>query len=627
MQVRPGTDSATSPVLVSEKFVSSTGESLEKKRSLIAPTLETISTSQTKPGADEQTYTTGRCESKSFKESVGLGSLISLVGGSLGILGVLGFIIFLWFGYGQAPEATKATWIWRQLAIRGWMSRAITLAALVLQLIIDTQVAVCTSMIAALLLERCSGSLIANAPTYPVFGEVATGYEASPDAYGFSDTGLKQRGLLPLVGSQNRTSVRQYSGNAMVLNSRAACMRPALVSSQYSTTAYEGSFGGLDGMLNYSQAIARGASRSQHILSLLRGLRANTVPLHSVGDNETDQWSSLESEGALPPGQPLENTEWLSYEILPRYFINISMCFTSFNIEHRQVQMVAQGSTREPSAHWSLMYDAGNTDDIQLYIGADGERQEISDRQILELQLPDYSNSNSTAIGLPPPLNDLLELPTDEIPPGDLTAGSIQLEMEYEFSGGNTPNTTFVVCNWCTKDGQPAHPEYALLFTGILASSPGGGRPADALDAFLSIGGFSAYNQFLLDSMDISENVTMVTTFAAMTPGPCSSVGMCGGFVSVITLLVVYLALVGIIVAIFIGNTRLSRCGNVWNTISQLVAFEELGQILDLGNDAGDKSIARAVQNAKPSRDILVKLGRNSQSGCNKAEPESLSAY
>lgn len=329
---------------------------------------------------------------------------------------------------------------------------------------------------------------------------------------------------------------------------------------------------------------------------------------------QSDQWSSLDTDGALPPGQPLENAEWLTYEMLPGYYINISMCFTAFSIEHHQVQMVAPGNTREPSAHWSLMYDAANTDDIQVYIGVHSEHHDLADRGILELHFPDDGN-NSTAAGLPPPLHDVLELPGDEITPSDLTAGSLQLEMEYEFSGGNTPNTTFTLCHWCTTDSAQVHPEYALLFAGILAASPGGGRAADALDAFLNIGSFSAYNQFLLDSMDVAEDVAMITAFAVTTPGPCSSAGMCAGFISVTTLLASYLALVGAVVVIFVRCTRYSRCGNVWNTISQLVGSEELAELLDLGVDAGDSAIAKHVQHVEPGGDILVKLDRSKPSG------------
>lgn len=349
-EVKPSTqlDLLDPPHPISEE-VPNTGESLKQQHTLTAATSETLSTSPPEPALSNSTHTAAHRGPISYKESIGLGGLISLIGGSFGILGTLGFIAFLWFGYGPTPEAANATWVWRQLALRGWMSRAITLSSLALQLIIDAQVIICTSMIAALLLERCSirrldvarisvmrgtdssalklaqlvlfskrwavfshietwlvlllgllglalqftstillsdlrpyvmagdlnssrvdslfsypgknnfslfqGSLISNAPTYSVFSEVATGYDTSPDSAGFSDTGLKQRGLLPLVGSQNRTSVRQYSGNAMVLSSRIACMRPAVLSGQYSTTEGEGMFGTLAGILDYSQAL------------------------------------------------------------------------------------------------------------------------------------------------------------------------------------------------------------------------------------------------------------------------------------------------------------------------------------------------------------------------------------
>lgn len=42
------------------------------------------------------------------------------------------------------------------------------------------------------------GSLMVIAPDYPVFGEVPTVYASAPNARGFSDTGLTQRGLLPM---------------------------------------------------------------------------------------------------------------------------------------------------------------------------------------------------------------------------------------------------------------------------------------------------------------------------------------------------------------------------------------------------------------------------------------------
>lgn len=69
-----------------------------------------------------------------------------------------------------------------------------------------------------------------NTPVYPVFGEVLMTHDSSPDNHGFSDTSLTQRGLLPMSmsNSDDRSSVREYDGPGMVMNSKVACMRPVI---------------------------------------------------------------------------------------------------------------------------------------------------------------------------------------------------------------------------------------------------------------------------------------------------------------------------------------------------------------------------------------------------------------
>ncbi|KAI7776575.1 hypothetical protein LA080_004780 [Diaporthe eres] len=282
-------------------------------------------------------------------ESLGLEGCAGIIGGFFGLLGVFGFLPFLWFGAGAAPEAANATWVWRQLALRDWMPRAVTLTSIILRFIIGTQATICTSMIAALLLERLSvprsqaarasimrgindgpwklvmlvasykskisaifwhlepwliilvallslslqftstillsdmhpfaiigdpntktakglcswpgkekftlfqRGLINNEPIYPVFGEIPTAHNSSPDSRGFSDTGLIQRGLLPMSDNDIRTSVREYDGMGIEMSSRVACMRPVI--SDASLYIDHGRFGRLLGNLNYNQSL------------------------------------------------------------------------------------------------------------------------------------------------------------------------------------------------------------------------------------------------------------------------------------------------------------------------------------------------------------------------------------
>ncbi|KAI0449960.1 hypothetical protein F5B21DRAFT_529373 [Xylaria acuta] len=91
-----------------------------------------------------------------MNESLGRTELITILGGAILILGSIAFLSLLWFGYGDEPEAADAPWIWRQIVLHDWMTRAITILSLVLRFIVSLQVALCTSMTAALVLEKRS---------------------------------------------------------------------------------------------------------------------------------------------------------------------------------------------------------------------------------------------------------------------------------------------------------------------------------------------------------------------------------------------------------------------------------------------------------------------------------------
>lgn len=91
-----------------------------------------------------------------IKQSLGLSGSIVIIGGTIGLLAVYAFLTFLWFGYGNKSGAANATWAWRQIALKGYMEQVISLAALVLTVIISLHATVCTSMTAALVLEKRS---------------------------------------------------------------------------------------------------------------------------------------------------------------------------------------------------------------------------------------------------------------------------------------------------------------------------------------------------------------------------------------------------------------------------------------------------------------------------------------
>ncbi len=90
----------------------------------------------------------------SLKESLGYRGLFGVIGGSLWVLGILGFLTFLWFGHGSKPEAADATSLWRFIALHNYFPQTITICSAALRVAVSIQATICTSMIAALILEK-----------------------------------------------------------------------------------------------------------------------------------------------------------------------------------------------------------------------------------------------------------------------------------------------------------------------------------------------------------------------------------------------------------------------------------------------------------------------------------------
>lgn len=87
-------------------------------------------------------------------KSLGLWACATIVGGTALTLAVLSFLIFLWAGEGPAG-GERASYVWRKIMLsESWSVQTITICALVVRTIAAAQAAVCTSLVAALLLER-----------------------------------------------------------------------------------------------------------------------------------------------------------------------------------------------------------------------------------------------------------------------------------------------------------------------------------------------------------------------------------------------------------------------------------------------------------------------------------------
>lgn len=89
-----------------------------------------------------------------ISESLGLWACAIIAGGTALTLAILGFLIFLWFGEGPSG-GERATYVWRKIMLsETWPAQTITICALIVRSVAAAQAAVCTSLVAALLLER-----------------------------------------------------------------------------------------------------------------------------------------------------------------------------------------------------------------------------------------------------------------------------------------------------------------------------------------------------------------------------------------------------------------------------------------------------------------------------------------
>lgn len=93
-----------------------------------------------------------RSERWRIRESIGRYGLLVIVGGSILSPLMLGLLAVLWSGKGSG-SGEDASASWRNIVLKGWVTEAVTLCSLVIQVCTSAQALVCTSLAAATILE------------------------------------------------------------------------------------------------------------------------------------------------------------------------------------------------------------------------------------------------------------------------------------------------------------------------------------------------------------------------------------------------------------------------------------------------------------------------------------------
>ncbi|KAI1843744.1 hypothetical protein JX266_010003 [Neoarthrinium moseri] len=673
-----------------------------------------------------------------WKESVGLYGCSGILGGSALVLGVIGFLSFLWFGKGTVPEAAKASWLWRRIALADWMTQTITICALVLRLVISIQAGICTSMIAALVLENHHalirksqaayvsvlrgvndgprkliqillssrtlsvlasfeiwlmmllgmltlvlqfsstillsdlrdfvvagdasittvanllpghsmeelnsgfGVMLQTSPIYGIFGESESSVDSSPSPNGFSDTGLVQRGYIPVPDKDARSSVRQYRGNTLVSSSRVSCLAPKMEASFSNYTSDAGAIlGRITGTLHYGEALTE-ARPGTDTSPLCRGGECESTPfecltgsslygstqsvfcfignvggtlktLHDLNwrpddppwavnssiylvlsTNMTqDDWYSLSESHEVPMRQT--DDEWITFQPVEGRSVDISLCFTRFVVNRRFVDLSRNGPTLEPVMTWGkLSYEHSSSSVLNMF-DTDTPRTP-SERGLLEMDILSGSD------GWIPANNTTFD--TDS--PGTRSSGyntsAILMSLVITpLTDLFTPNMTLIACIQCVAYGSVMHPELVYIFEDTLRSTR---RSANAFQNLIGALASASYDN-LLSSLSVPEEVKMSSTSTVRAPGSCIT-DSCSGFISVATLLGVHMVTVWAIAVMYAVHVRYSRVSNIWHAVSQLFGVE-LHDAMTQANNASDAVVDK--QKFSKGKDSFVRLG------------------
>ncbi|KAI3332145.1 hypothetical protein HD806DRAFT_518947 [Xylariaceae sp. AK1471] len=479
-------------------------------------------------------------------------------------------------------------------------------------------------------------------PTYAVFGEESSNYNITPDTNGFSDTGTLRRGYLPLLGSDNRTSVRKYHGSTLVVNSRIVCVPPEMEGHIYTDELVENyGVGHMVGTVNYGRSLRHShkglgplcadhgcesvpfdctipgsllnnSAQSNFCFIETVGRTSNAIllvyPSEYTGINlEAEPWSlnssmflvirsnvthldwpEVVNHSTIPPA--IVTGEWNRFQLLDGGSFDVSLCFQRFYVQPQYTNMIAHQPAHEPIVIWDGFNLEHDTTALASFVSANSPLKPPVDRGLLDMDI------------LPKPDGSMIDVKsaTDGQTPAGASAAILQAFAQGAATNQFTPGS-IAGCELCNDISIATIPEIALLFTDIIEAT---GRAAAALHSLTALVSASVYDK-LLKVFNATEEVNMAVTTSVRTPGPCSQY-QCSGFISVTTLLGVHMVIVATITTLYVSQVRYSRCSNTWHAVSQLMS-EELEDVLNQGNNAEDKTITRALK--RDEKDDFVKLG------------------
>ncbi|CAJ2504310.1 Uu.00g117040.m01.CDS01 [Anthostomella pinea] len=453
---------------------------------------------------------------------------------------------------------------------------------------------------------------------YPSFAESRIGDQRSDE--GLDDTGTIQRAILPFNGD-DRKRLRQYQGPMAVQTSRTTCVRPTFINA---------TFLGDNGMMTkgeqwrpwisanltippelYDNGIITGSPCKDSNSSCssfpigcelpgwgsssglettgpsMNGPQVSTAICMINGTNQVDNGNVYKPETVIMSlvlnatgytrdirhyigeglPEPTSTDEWTSYQLGNSSF-DVTMCLTTLNVTIQHAYAESSVDLKEPSMSLNTKTAQWQYGDVLAQMGVTNASNEdrgimtlVNSTQYTKTELQDiYNNSAyfSADVDINYYVNDFTYL---------LVAGLTNLPA---FQGSETEkyptNYTIATCLDCTILLNALLPNeyYKVLFNGIVNTT---GHAAAAIDSTLT---WIVQNQYYkaLPSFDFGDGAT--ATFSKQASVPVRF----AGFATIVALMLIHIASVLAIVALFWRRARFSIVGNAWHTIAQLLSPE-----------------------------------------------------
>ncbi|KAF2967320.1 hypothetical protein GQX73_g6234 [Xylaria multiplex] len=558
-------------------------------------------------------------------ETIGAWGCFVIIGGCFGILAIFTFITFLWFGGGRAPEAADASRLWQEIILSGRVAQAITIASLLLRIVVSTQAASCTSLLAALFLEK-RAVRVSHLPHF----SVARGTNDGPRALLQMIIGSSTRRLLFTVETLLMlvltldTLGLQFSSTILLSDLRSLVVvtsgRPMLLKTSFSdheSFFYTSNEGSSPEMAIYGEAPSNATfgpgtrgpfdtglkqrallpMQSPENRTMVRSYQGSAV----VGNSRVACMPPIINGSVLPDPEPnaqvtsgrVQGT--LDYYVSFRTAMQDSTIPSCLEAECKPLLL--------DCAIPALIVEDGVAQSSICIIGAvggdywpeqDGPSWKSSDppwakhgtiHMVLSTNMSDTSWERFKSTPLKP-THHLDEWTSYEVSPTRV---------------GGPRATSYISCLFCTATGLAQHPLITAILTDTITQT---NRAALAIDSWIFMMMQSVYYE-IHQLLTKNEEVQVGFTKAVEAPSHCWDDGGCRGYIAVSVLAFIHIMCVTYITVLYLTQTRYSRLGDIWHTVSQLQC-SELGDVLLKSNNAKDSEIVELLKDN--SGDHLMKI-------------------